>query len=170
MKRLAIYFASGFAALLVICGVWFLHLLWHSPNYEAQGTCTASEIARAEVEIQRWPGFGAAANLRANRESWTLRPHVPTLESTLERTANAMVYDAFGKRKTAAFFCNNAQRHVDGQAATSMPQIAALLKPYEADESVRWRMATYMTFKPYNIAGASSYEMVKQKLDRQPQR
>ena len=88
----------------------------------------------------------------------------------LERSANATVYEAFGKRKTAAYFCNNAQRHVDGQAATSIPQIVALLKPYEPDEAVRWRMATYMTFKPYNVSGASGFEVVKQRMNGRPQR
>lgn len=156
MKRvgdLLKYTAMAVAGLLLCLGLWLASLLWHSPDYVATGTCSAAEIARTEAEIKATGSLRDATYGRVFYEFWNFHPHLRTLQGAVQRAVNLQAYYWFGRKRTAAYLCNHAQRHVDGHAADTLPAVVARLKPYMPDEKKRWRLAVCMTTRPRNLGG-----------------
>jgi hypothetical protein len=147
------YLALAGTVLTVCLGLWLASLLWHSPNYAETGTCTVAEIDRTAAEIEAYQANDAIAGYREYYEFSHYHPQVQTMQGHVTGAVNVLAFRTVGKRQTAAFLCNHAQRHIDGIVADTLPQLVDRLGPYEADEKVRWRLAMCMTARARNIGG-----------------
>jgi hypothetical protein len=155
------YTAMTVAGLLLCFGLWLASLLWHSPDYAAIGTCTTADIARTEAEIKATNSLRMATYGRVLYETWTFHPHLRTLQSALQRAVNLQADYWFSHKRTSAYLCNHALRHVEGRPADTLPQLVSLLAPYEADENARWRLALCMTYRGRNIDADHPFEAVR---------
>lgn len=175
MKRVGdlLRYTALMVAVLALClGLWLSSLLWHSPDYAASGTCTVTEIDRTAAEIDEHQAANSIAGYREYYEFSHYHPQVQTMEGHVVGAVNVLAFRTVGKRQTAAFLCNHAERHVDGVAANTLPQLVDRLAPYEADEKSRWGLAMCMTARARNIGGVDrrTFAQVQAGCAKWPQR
>jgi len=154
--------AAGVVMAVVIgITVWCAGLFRKSPDYAATGVCTESEIDKTYAAIDKAGAFREISMLRVHYEFRAFHLHVRTLRVALERAANGLAYETLGKRKTAAYQCNDATRNVLGVTAHTLPKLAVSMRTLEKDEYTRWRLALCMVAKARNIESAASFDGLK---------
>ncbi|MBP2158032.1 MULTISPECIES: hypothetical protein [Asticcacaulis] len=166
MKRLIKIVAVCVAVPICALAIWFVTLLWSSPDYAATSSCPLADIDRTNSALEREHDFGKAVHMRLWHERATFHQNSRTLESNFQWLANRIAFSSWDRRNTIAFYCDHAYVRLGSERpVTYLPLAASRLRPEASSDDEAWDLAICLSHSSFSSDFPDGYPTVSRLRD-----